>query len=248
MNILIIEDEALAANNLAEMIQKLIPEAHIVAKIESVREAVSWLKNNTPQLIFCDIQLSDGISFSIFEQTQVNTPVIFTTAYDQYAIKAFKVNSIDYLLKPIDEQALKGAMDKYQRTTHSSPIDYEALIATLTQRTEYRERLVVYVGQKMVTVKCSDISHFFTTDGNVFFTTFEGKTYDVDFTLDKLEGMLNPRHFYRINRQMIIHIEAIDTMYHASKSRIKLTIRPPFNQDVFVSFNNTPGFKEWLNR
>lgn len=248
MNILIIEDEKIASDNLAAMLQIIEPQCRIVAQIESVRGAVKWFSTNTPDLIFCDIQLSDGISFSIFDQLNITTPVIFTTAFDQYAIRAFKVNSIDYLLKPLDQHELTAAMNKFRSLQSHPATDFKALLMSLTNKTEYQERLMVYSGQKIKSIKTSDIRYFFTREGSVFFTIADGMTYDTDHTLDKLEELLDPRQFYRINRQMIIHVDAIDSMYSASKSRIKLDLKPPFDQEMFVSFNNTPGFKLWLNK
>ena len=248
MNILIIEDEKIAADNLAVLLKSIEPNIHIMAQIESVRDAINWLTYNNADLIFCDIQLSDGISFTIFEKTTINTPIIFTTAYDQYAIRAFKVNSIDYLLKPIDQQELKNAINKYKSLQSHKGIDIQALISTLNNKTQYQERFMVYAGQKIKTIKTSEIAYHFIANGNVFAKTTDGMTYDLDYTLDKLEEILNPKFFFRINRQMIINIEAISSMYSASKSRIKLELKPSFNEDVFVSFNNMQNFKQWLNK
>ena len=253
MEVIIIEDEQIASDSLEQIIRSTDSSIRVLAKIESVRNAVNWLINNTCDLIFLDIQLSDGISFTIFEQVEVKIPIIFTTAYDQYAIKAFKLNSIDYLLKPIDIHELKQSLFKYKdlhtsKSYESKVIDFKELIESIRNPVQYQSRFMVYAGQKIRSVKVSTIAYFYTREGSVFFCTNEGKQYDIDHTLDKLEQILDPTFFFRINRQFIVNIEAIDQMHPMSKSRLKLDLKPASDLEAVVSFNHVQDFKSWLNR
>lgn len=249
MKILIIEDEQIAANNLELLIKNISPTASILAKLESVRQSVNWLAIHQADLIFMDIQLSDGLSFEIFEQVEFKSPVIFTTAYDEYAVKAFKVNSIDYLLKPVSEEELKAALKKYSDIYMRSPNqDIRQLLSSLYQPKQYTSRFLVYAGAKMRSLKTDEIAFFYVSEKNCFCTTFDKKSYALDFTLDKLENILDPQKFFRTNRQFIINIEAIVDMVTVSKSRLKLTLNPAHDEEVVVSVNNIQAFKQWLSR
>ncbi len=250
IKILIVEDERIAADHLEKMLLSIDNSFLILNKTESVRETVSWLQNNQVDLIFLDIQLSDGISFSIFEQINIKTPVIFTTAYDQYALKAFKTNSIDYLLKPIDKSELELSIKKYKELSHNkqNQININDIIQQFKKPVEYQSRFLIYAGQKIKTIKTSDIAYFYISEKGIFICTRDDKHYAIDFTMEKLEEMLDPLYFFRINRQFIIHIDAIENMFPYSKSRIKVELRPSSAMEAIVSFNNAHDFKKWLNR
>jgi DNA-binding LytR/AlgR family response regulator len=249
MRTVIIEDEKLAADNLELMLHSLDPDIKVITKIESVRNAVKWLTSNTCDLIFLDIQLSDGNSFNIFEQIEVKIPVIFITAYDQYAIKAFKYNSIDYLLKPINKDELAQSMQKFKEYFRNRQLpDFKALIETIRHPFNYQERFLVNAGQKLKTIKTCDIAYFYVQSKGVFLCTKEDKHYDISYTLEKLMEMIDPKVFYRVNRQFIVNIEVIENMFTVSKSRLKLELRPKPHEEVIVSVNNIQEFRLWLNK
>lgn len=247
MNIVIIEDEMLAAENLERMLFSLDNTIQVLDKIDSVRKAVQWFQKNTCDLIFMDIQLSDGVSFQIFEQIDLKIPVIFVTAYDQFAIKAFKVNSVDYLLKPIKINELSESLLKF-KTLNEPQNPIRELLDYFKNPNKYQNRFMVYAGQKIITVKSSEIAYFLIREGSVFLCTHEGKENAIDYTMDKLESILDKNMFFRINRQFIVNIEAISQMHILSKSRLKLEIKPFCDIEAIVSFNNVHDFKAWLNR
>ena len=249
MDIIIIEDEQLAADNLEKIIHSIDENIRVIAKLESVRSAVKWLSQSVCDLIFMDIQLSDGNSFSIFEQVEVKTPVIFTTAYDQFAIKAFKHISIDYLLKPINSEELRLSIQKYKDYYQNAQLpDFKKLLESLKPNKEYKERFLVNAGQKVHSVKASEIAYFYAQEKGVFFCTFANKHFDVDYTLEQLENSLDPKIFFRINRQFLVNFEAIENMHTVSKSRLLLELKPKSEIEVIVSFGNMHQFKIWLNR
>lgn len=250
MKIVIIEDEVFAARRLENMIREIDPEIEIEAKLESVSESVAWLKTHAqPDLIFLDIQLEDDLSFSIFEQVQVRSKIIFTTAFDEYAIKAFKFNSIDYLLKPINSEELSNAIDKFRSwKAESAPvIDAVMLRDLLRPQSAYRERFMVSVGDKLKTINVSEIAYFFSTAGITFVVLHSKNQYSVDFSLDNLKGMLNPNDFFRVNRQFFVSLKAIEKVVVYPKSRLKLVLNPPAEADLFVSIDKAPEFKQWLD-
>lgn len=252
MDILIIEDEALAADKLEKMLKDIKQDANIVAKISSVKDSIKWLMNNKVDLIFIDIQLSDGVSFKIFDQLDIKTPLIFTTAYDKYAVRAFKLNSISYLLKPIRQQDLIESLDKYEKLKSAFSIDFEKLIAAYTGKKKEtpKKRFLISVGEILKKIESDDIAYFYAMEKNVFCKTFDNKTHPVDYSLDKLETLLDPETFFRINRKYIVNIEAIKTMVSWSRSRIKLELIPEIykNEDAVVSISRSSDFKEWMNR
>jgi DNA-binding LytR/AlgR family response regulator len=251
MKVLIIEDEKLAATNLEKLIISLDSSMQIVGKLGSVRESVKWLSENSADLIFMDIQLSDGLSFSIFDQIKVTTPIIFTTAFDQYAIKAFKHNSIDYLLKPIDKEELAVSIEKFNdrfKKKQIPEINFEALLNSLKAKPEYQKRFAVYAGLKIKSIPTKEIAYFYISDKNVFLTSTENVQYAIDFTLDKLEEMLDPQQFFRLNRKIIANIDSIKNIYAVSKSRITINLVPAFSEEVVVSLSRAADFREWLNK
>lgn len=248
MQVLIIEDEKIAADYLVAMLRKYDAGIEVMHIIDTVSEAVSWLSLHTPDLIFCDIHLADDMSFAIFQQVQVASPIIFTTAYDQYAIKAFKLNSIDYLLKPIDEKELFQSIEKYKgwQTPHTK--DLQTIAELLKNRVEYKERFLVNSGQKLVSVSANQIAYFHADNKVVCLITNTNQKYVVDLSLDKLDQVLDPNVFFRINRQYIVNIHAIAQMFAYSKSRVKLELIPASEKEIIVSVERSGEFKEWLNK
>lgn len=248
--ILIIEDEKLAQDHLARLLLGIRPEVTIVERLESVARSVAWLQQHTADLIFLDIHLSDGLSFSIFEQIELNTPIIFTTAYDEYALKAFKVNSVDYLLKPIDEDDLRASLSKYQNLRAPAPaVNFEKLISALRQPAPtWQERFLVHRGERLLSVRTDQIAYFEGEDRYVYLTKTDGSRFIVDYRLSDLEQLLDPQHFFRLNRSFIAHFSAIDGMVNLSKSKIKVDLLPPTKRQVIVSSEGCAAFKAWLNR
>lgn len=251
MNVLIIEDEALAADRLEKMLLEITPDIKVLAKLGSVKDSVKWLMLNTADLIFLDIQLSDGISFSIFEQVSVPTPVIFTTAYDQYAIKAFQLNSVSYLLKPIRKNDLAESLQKFKLLKSAFSIDFGSLLTSLQgEKPEYRKRFLIQIADKFRKIEIEEIAYFHASDRSVFLTTLDGHTYDVDLSLDTLENSVDPSQFFRINRKYLVSMKSITNMFAWSRSRIKLVLNPlvQTETDTIVSIDRTTDFKKWMNK
>ena len=252
MKILIIEDEEITANNLEQILLNIEPDINVQAKIGSVNNAINWLAANKTDLIFLDIHLSDGNAFKIFESIEIQTPIIFTTAYDQYAIKAFQLNSIDYLLKPIKVDLLKKSLQKYksiQAHKNRQNIDFEHLKKLfLKSEQQYQKRFMVYAGQKIKTIDKNDIACFYSEQKNVFLCTKEGKTYGLDYSLNKLEAITSNEEFFRINRKYIISLNSIKNIYPMSKSRLKIELKIKLSEDLLVSLSRTSDFKQWLNQ
>jgi two-component system, LytTR family, response regulator LytT len=253
MKVVIIEDEAFAALRLKKMIQDFNPDIQILAELESVAESVKWFKSNPePDLIFLDIHLEDDLSFAIFDQVNISSAVIFTTAFDEYAIKAFKLKSIDYLLKPIVHEELAAALKKYEQFSglHRNSVDLQTLYNLITSSDKkYRERFSISVGTKIKMVEVTDIAYCFVLDKGVYMRTKQGQTFNIDFTLDKLEEMLNPATFFRINRKYLVNISSIANMVTWSRSRVKLELNPKADEefDTVVSVDRSTAFKNWLN-
>lgn len=254
MNILLIEDEPQAAHLLGKLVRTLIPHASILSILDTVKNSVQWLQNNpSPDLIFMDIQLADGISFSIFDQVEVKAPVIFTTAYDEYALKAFKVNSIDYLLKPIDENGLRKAIQKYETLTSARAMAPDKMMESISLAMQmlakkYKERFVIKVGEHLRSVEVSEIPFFYSLEKTTFAQTRDGRKHILDFTLDQLEELLDPQKYFRINRKYIISVDAIQDMISYTNSRLKLVIKSNDDQDVIVARERVQDFKGWLDR
>lgn len=253
MKVVIIEDEAFAAMRLKKMIHDFNPDIQILAELESVAESVKWFKSNPePDLIFLDIHLEDDLSFAIFDQVNISSAVIFTTAFDEYAIKAFKLKSIDYLLKPIVHEELAAALKKYEQYSglHRNSVELQSLYNLLTgSDKKYRERFSISVGTKIKIVEVMDIAYFFVLEKGVYLRTKQGHTFNIDFTLDKLEEMLNPGTFFRINRKYLVNISSIANMVTWSRSRVKLELNPKADEefDTVVSVDRSAAFKNWLN-
>lgn len=250
MNVLIVEDEHLAADKLEYMLKEIDPSINVLAKPGSIKESVKWLFNNTADLIFLDIQLSDGISFSIFEQVTINTPVIFTTAFDQYAIKAFQVNSIAYLLKPVRKTELAESLKKLQAVKSAFSIDFDMLLANIQgKEPDFRRRFLIQTGEKIRKIEVSEIAYFYVLDKGVYLRTYQGNSFSVEYTLDKLEKMLDPKVFFRINRKYFVNMDAIVNMVAYSRGRVKLDLKPKADDelDTIVSIDRSAEFRRWLN-
>ena len=252
MKVLIIEDEEPAAKRLHKMLKEIEPGFNILDNIVSVSSAIKWFnENESPDLVFSDIQLSDGLSFEIFKTVNLTSPIIFTTAYDQYAIEAFKVNSIDYLLKPIKKDELANAVNKFKKIFASAAppaFDINKLLQSINPGApEYKKRFVVRYGEHIKTIDITQVSYFYTEEKINFLKTKDNYSYPIDYNLDKLETMLDPERFFRINRQFIISIDSIGEMFSFSKSRVKINLKPPINLDTIVSTERSPHFKVWLS-
>jgi DNA-binding LytR/AlgR family response regulator len=251
MTILIIEDEDPAFRRLQKMLKELEPDHTLLNQIVSVSSAVKWFKeNDAPDLIISDIQLSDGISFEIFKQVNIKCPVIFTTAYDQYAIEAFKVNSIDYLLKPVKKEELEKAVTKFKNmapAAASPAIDINKLLQSLQPAgTDYKKRFVVRYGEHIKTIDIEEVVYFYTEDKATFLCTKDARRFVVDFNLDTLDSILDPKIFFRINRQYIISIHSIAEMFAYSKSRVLIKLNPASKHETIVSTERSADFKHWL--
>ncbi|NID09508.1 LytR/AlgR family response regulator transcription factor [Fibrivirga algicola] len=263
MNVFIVEDEELAVRKLTKLLQDVDPTLQIVGTAASVRASVSWLEANVPgqssapDLILMDIELADGQSFEIFEQTTVTAPVIFTTSYDEYALRAFKVNSIDYLLKPIKRHELEASLQKHRRLNATAPpepgshMSIDALVQQLRQQVapaEHRRRFLVRHLSQWVPVDVGDIAYFYSEEGVSLFRTRSNQKYPVDYTLDELEAMLDPSHFFRANRQFIIDINSVQQIHPYFNNKLKLTLKPAPDDEVLVSRERATEFKKWMGK
>lgn len=259
MRAYIIEDEPLGLNRLIKLLEEVDPKLQVIGHAETVKSAVWWLQNNAqPELIFMDIELADGQCFDIFKQVKIQAPVIFTTSYDEYALHAFKVNSLDYLLKPVRKEDLIRSLEKYAHLQshfgqQTLSVQLESLMADLQQRgrqpAPYRNRFLVKQGQRLLSIETQDIA-WFTADGKiVLLMTWNGQRYLVDYTLDQLEKLLDPHLYYRANRSFIVHIKSISTIHPYFNGKLKLSIQPvPEEAEVVVSKEKSSHFKSWLGK
>lgn len=256
MKVLIVEDESPAANKLKQMLLRYSNEMEVVANLSSVQETVAWLSSHpAPDLIMMDIQIDDGLCFEIFKEVKVLSPVIFTTAYDQYAIRAFEVHSIDYLLKPFSYEKLEISLNKLmdiqqnRQELKSSPVNIDQLMEALEgQKQRFKSRFLVKAGTKIRSVKSSEIAYIYTDRKLNLLVTGEGDRYPVDQSLDELSQLLDPQDFFRANRQLIIHIDAVKVIHPYFKGRVKLEITPSLDQEIIISSERTPSFKAWLDQ
>lgn len=250
----IIEDEHLIAKELASKIETVAPDVNIIEILPSLKTAKKWFMNHAePDLLFMDIQLSDGVSFELFDHFKLSCPVIFTTAYDEYAIRAFKVNGIDYLLKPIDETDLGKAIQKCRELTNgrtSLPVDMQQLMASLAlpQQNLYKEKFIVNVRNNWIPVDTKDIACFVRDNLNYLYT-FNGDKYILDYTtLEDIEELLDPKMFYRSNRQSIIHINAIQNVKPHENQKLSVFLKAPLKMEIDISREKAPAFKKWFDR
>jgi len=249
MNVLIIEDETLAYKRLKIMLERVIPDINIVGVAKSIEDAAELINNNNIDIGFFDIQIEDGLSLTIFEKVEVNFPVIFTTAFSDYAIKAFKLNSIDYLLKPISENELKIAIGKYNdiwkkpKTNISSTLINE-IKELLTEK--FKERFTAKIGAKISIIETSDICFFYSFNKGTFAKTIQNKSYLLDYSLENITPLLNPKQFFRISRKHIINIKQIEHIYAYSNSRLRVLMKVSSDEELIVSREKVKQFKEWL--
>ncbi len=250
MKILIIEDEQPAAKQLTKLLQRIDDSISVIEVIESVDASVKWLKTfPSPDAIFMDIQIADGLSFDIFNQVEMTCPVVFTTAFDQYAIKAFRVNAIDYLLKPIDEEELAVVLEKLKTKTQTKT-STEVFQNLLTQFSKpiaaHKTRLLIKQGANLNFIETVDIAYFFSEDSLTQFFSYANKKHLIEFTLDEMAKQLNPTEFFRINRKMIVSLKSIKKISSYFNSRLKLELNPNFDEEVLVSRERVAEFKTWL--
>lgn len=255
MNVIVIEDERLTADRLIALIKKYDPTIQVRAQLSSVGETISWFKINSEtsvDLIFMDIHLEDGDSFQIISQLNLKTPIIFTTAFDGYMIKAFKVNSIDYLLKPIDYEELTAALNKFKalRSHSEHQADIHTLIKQLSQQNnlQYKDRFMITVGTKIRSIQTESIAFFYLEEKTVLLVTMEGTVLPMDYSLDKLTQLIDPKQFFRINRQFIVSLKSIQLVHTLSTGKLKLDLTPKTKQEVIVSGDRVTDFKEWLGK
>jgi two-component system, LytTR family, response regulator LytT len=254
MKIFIVEDEELAVKKLQKTLASIDAAAEVVGTADSIQSSVEWLEQNPqPDLILMDIELADGQSFEIFNLTEVKSPVIFTTSYDEYALKAFKVNSIDYLLKPIQKEELQTALEKFRRTQGAGKpeISIDNLVKELQlklQPKEYRKRFLVKNGQKLVSMEVADIAYFYSDGRLNFFKTADNKKFIVDYTMDELEEMLDPERYFRISRSFYVSIASIDKIDDYFGNRLILQLKPTVDKEALVSREKVTDFKKWMGK
>lgn len=254
MKVLIVEDEELAVRKLQKTLAAVDDSIEVMGVTDSIRETVNWLQENpTPDLILMDIELADGQSFEIFKLTEVKSPVIFTTSYDEFALKAFKVNSVDYLLKPVQQEELQAALEKYRKMKQekSNDISLDHLVRELQQKLqprEYRKRFLVKHGQKLVSVEVEDIAYFYSDGRLNFFKTTDNRKFVVDYTMDELEEMLNPDDYFRISRSFYVSVNSIDKIEDYFGNRLILQLKPAVDKEALVSREKVSEFKKWMGK
>jgi two-component system LytT family response regulator len=248
MKTLIVEDEKPASRRITKLLLEVDPEIQILGIMESAEATVQWLsKNPSPDILFMDIQLADGSSFEILRKTNVTCPVIFITAFDEYAIDAFKVNSVDYLLKPVKKEELEAAILKFKNLQHNySTVGIDTLLSSAGKK--YKDRFVIKLGNKIKSILVKDIAYFFSKDKLSFICDHDGKNSPIDMSLDKIEVLLDPEEFFRINRQIIANSSSIKEIQTSSKSRILITLLPPTHIDAVISSERSSIFKKWLKK
>lgn len=249
MKAIILEDESRAASHLERMLLKVAPEIQIVAKIESVRDCLKYLREfQEPDVIFSDIQLADGLSFEVFKQIAVQCPIIFTTAYDNYAIEAFKINGIDYLLKPVEELRLKQSIDKAKRFSPGFMLDKILAVSSFTSIKNYKSRFLVKVGDKIKSIQTEDILVFYSSEKSTFLLTVDKHNYCIDYSLELLEPIIDPEKYFRINRKYIVSIAACTNIISWSNSRLRLKIDGISDSEIIVARERVADFKFWLDK
>ncbi len=254
MEILIIEDEIPAAKRLEKLILECKPQAQILEVIDTVEDALEWFKiNSEPDLIISDIQLADGVSFQIYEELDLECPIIFSTAYDQYAVKAFELNSIDYLLKPYSKNALQKSFDKLEKFSPNQnnflkKLDLNTLLNQVSNENVYKQRFLISKADALIPISTDDIAYIYTEDKAVMIKTMENKSFFINYSLDDLEAQLDPLKFFRLNRQFITGVKAITKISQYFNGKLKIELSPIQNAKVIVSRAKTPVFKNWLEQ
>lgn len=253
MKVIIVEDEPLAADRLNDLILQYDPEIEVIAKFQSVKNTIAWFNEEYPvDLAFFDIQLSDGLSFEVFDNTLVSCPVIFTTAFNEYAIKAFKVNSIDYLLKPFDLEDITRAIDKFKRNfSNNNNLQvqqgvFDKVLSLLSNK--YKQRFVIKVGEHIRSVPVENIHYFYSLEKATFLLTSDDHNYVIDYSLEQVENLIDPERFFRINRKYIITMDSIMDIITYSNSRLKIELKHSDDHDVIVAREKVKQFKKWLDR
>lgn len=254
MKVLIVEDEELAVKKLQKTLAAADDSVTVIGVTDSIKSSVEWLQQNPqPDLILMDIELADGQSFEIFNLTEVKSPVIFTTSYDEYALKAFKVNSVDYLLKPVQKEELQAALAKYRKLKGEpqSDISLDKLVKELQQKLqpkEFRKRFLVKHAQKLVSIDVEDISYYYSDGRLNFFKTRDNKKFVVDYTMDELEEMLDPDQFFRISRSFFVSVGSIDKIEDYFGNRLILQLQPAVDKEALVSREKVTDFKKWMGK
>lgn len=244
MNILIIEDEIPAYKRLSKLLSEVMPGAKIQAHIDSIQAAEEWFgENKCPEIVFLDIHLADGSAFDLLKKVKIDCPIVFTTAYDQYAMEAFKTSSIDYLLKPVKKQDLEGALQKFRQFKE---LFNEDAAAVLPQLAEYKKRFLIRFGEHIKTISVSDIAYCYSENKATFAKTFDSRNYPMDHNLDTLETLLDPQEFFRINRQYLISLKSIEEMRTYTKARVIIKLNPAVKEQPVVSSERAAEFKSWL--
>ncbi len=248
MKAYIIEDEILAQKNLIRLLGQYFPEIQVAATATSVRESVEFLSKNTPEIVFMDVELSDGVCFDIFDKTNVRSQVIMTTAYDHYAVKAFEINSVDYLLKPLEPGALRRAVERcIERNRKEESIDIEAILSAFKHKEEnINKRFIVRQGEMIIPIEASDIAYLHSEEKSTFLVTKEGLSYIIDQSLDLIKEELPPASFFRISRSCIMSMSSISSVARQMGGRLKVIARPPANFDMTVSRSRVDAFLKWL--
>ncbi|MFT6745880.1 MAG: DNA-binding LytR/AlgR family response regulator [Glaciecola sp.] len=248
MNALIIEDEAPAARKLRNILREIDPEIIVLDVLESVEEGTQYLLEQAhPDVIFCDIQLADGISFLIFEKVLPRCPVIFITAFDQYAVRAFEVNSIDYLLKPFSKEQLEKSLDKLEGRISRADLGIKELVSDLIPK-KPKQRFLISKGDSLIPINTDDIAYVYTEDKAVMIMTISGQSYFINYSLDEVELQLDENHFFRLNRQVISRLGSIEKISNYFNGKLKVELKPSFGGEILVSRVKAPVFKSWLER
>lgn len=251
MKVFIVEDETLSAKRLQKMLKDIDPSVLVQGVADSIKSATAWFEQNIDtDLAFFDIELADGQSFEIFSNVKVNCPVIFITAYDEFALRAFKVNSIDYLLKPIDENELKNAIDKFKqlKSTITPVSSIESLIADLQkqQTPDFKERFLVKQGQKLISVEVTDVAFFYTEEKVTMLKTNKGERHLINYTLEEIEGFIDNKKFFRANRQFVLNIKNIKDVHLWFNGKLKVATTPTTETEIIISRERAADFKKWM--
>lgn len=247
MNVLIVEDETTAYENMVDLLAQVDPNIHVVGNTESIRQTIKWLgEHEAPDLIFMDIHLSDGSAFVIFDEIRIEIPIIFTTAYDRYAIEAFKVNSIDYLLKPVKEDDMRRALTKFSKWGRPDISQYLSQIAQMVSKPNYSDKILIPYKDKLLPVSLSEIACFYTTDKNTFVFLKNGMKYPYGKTLDQIYSTLNPHDFFRANKQFIVSRNSVSNITIWFDSRLLVSLEVDTPERIYVSKNRASEFKAWM--